>query len=249
SDFDWNYLLDFTDSKNKISYAGSFGPRKPSIEKERLLRQLSRFKNLSVRESGAAEFIEQNSSLKCQVVPDPTLLLSAGTWGNLAGEKPLLSSPYIFVYAPHFRRGLIDFALKLSEKTGLPLVLTNRVSLKEQLRLRLKGKVIYRMDAGPAEFLNLIRNASYVVSGSFHAIVFSLIFGVPFFALGGHKDNRMKEILTKARCIDRIVDGEHPEMYDKIINEAGSMPQFDKIIEPDVTAAIEYLKSALDIDS
>ena len=53
TDFDWSYYLEFIDSKNKISYAGSFGPIKrnwTNEEKRRVVRNLKKYKYISVRE-------------------------------------------------------------------------------------------------------------------------------------------------------------------------------------------------------
>ncbi len=51
---------------------------------------------------------------------------------------------------------------------------------------------------GPADFLTLIDKAACVVSNSFHATVFSILYGKPFLTFGTEKSSsRMKTLLTK----------------------------------------------------
>ena len=52
-----------------------------------------------------------------------------------------------------------------------------------------------RQDTGPAEFLNLIKNAELVCGNSFHLVVFSIIFKKEFFVLS-LKDARMETLLN-----------------------------------------------------
>ena len=58
-------------------------------------------------------------------------------------------------------------------------------------------------EVGPAEFLNLLKNASLVIGKSFHLVVFSLLFHKDFIAVDGDNDARMKSILTKLQISER----------------------------------------------
>ena len=64
-----------------------------------------------------------------------------------------------------------------------------------------------RVDRPVTEFVSLFRNASHVVTTSFHGIVFSIIFGVPFYAfpLWGGYDLRYTELLRSVGAEDRLV--------------------------------------------
>ena len=64
-----------------------------------------------------------------------------------------------------------------------------------------------RVNRPVTEFISLFRNASYVVTTSFHGIVFSIIFGIPFYALplwGGY-DLRYIELLKSLGAEDRLI--------------------------------------------
>ena len=67
-----------------------------------------------------------------------------------------------------------------------------------------------RVDRPVTEFVSLFRKASHVVTTSFHGIVFSIIFGVPFYAfpLWGGYDLRYIELLKSLGAEDRLVSYE-----------------------------------------
>jgi len=61
--------------------------------------------------------------------------------------------------------------------------------------------------AGPLDFLELIMNAEFIVSTSFHGVVFSIIFEKQFCACGmkGHSE-RVRSLLSKLSIEDRLID-------------------------------------------
>lgn len=246
-DFDWSYYLNFTDSLNKISYASSFGLKAPDKKILQIKEQLSKFKFISAREKGSADYIENIIGKFIAIMPDPTLILPRDHWAQLAGDASLMNDSYIFVYTPFARAGTVEIAIHLSNLTGLPIVISNEPASKDLVKLLIKKNIRFKLDAGPVEFLNLIKNASYVVSGSFHAVVFSLIFHRPFIAVDGLQDNRMKELLYKYRCEDMAV---MIEKDGKFILEAppGDIPYgVDNSIAEERRRALEYLENVLEI--
>ena len=64
----------------------------------------------------------------------------------------------------------------------------------------------YELAVGPWEFLDILSKADLVVSGSFHAVVFSVIFNRPFWAINGDKDNRMRTFLKNTHLLHRSID-------------------------------------------
>lgn len=246
-DFDWAYFLDFSESLNKISYASSFGPNIPHVHQERIAERVNAFKSVSVREQSAADFLMSITDREYEVMPDPTLLLTSSDWDRLIDSEPLIAGDYILVYSPGWRNGLISFAERLSKIHKLPIIFSNSYGARQRLRVAFNKNVRYRLDAGPREFLNLMKNARYAVCGSFHAIVFALIFKVPFFAIGGGADNRMKTLLTKFGLMDRVVDGNANKSFDDIIFNEQEMPDSDEIMTNERRKAFAYLSRALDL--
>ena len=63
---------------------------------------------------------------------------------------------------------------------------------------------------GPKEFLTLIRFSKFVICKSFHAVIFSMFFSRPFYAVDGMNDNRVANLLSKhsiaseAFCMNQV---------------------------------------------
>ena len=80
------FTLNFVpDNVKKISYASSFGVSYYEKAQEQKARHfLSRINYLSVREQSGQEIIKTLTGRDAELVCDPTLLLSADKWNNLA---------------------------------------------------------------------------------------------------------------------------------------------------------------------
>ena len=98
-----------------------------------------------------------------------------------------------------------EYARLLGEKTGLPVVQLCGI------RRKVHPKARCILDAGPAEFLSLFQNASYVCTNSFHGTVFSVQFQKPFFTavapseLAAPERSRTFSILSRLGLTDRII--------------------------------------------
>ena len=99
-------------------------------------------------------------------------------------------------------------------------------------------------DAGPAEFLWLIKNASCVVTNSFHGTAFSVNFGTPFYAVlmpdrGGNA--RITSLLNSVNLMDRIVyEGDAMPVF-----SAFDIDLVQRNIQPLRNESISFLKKAL----
>lgn len=201
-DFDWSYFLDFTpDSSRRISYAISAGPHPKEAYAEkadyvpRIKENLNRFDAISVRDNDTKAEIDAivEGAKEVNVHVDPTLLLTADEWSKLAGDEPLIKKPYVFFYNPYWIGNVFEQAVELGKITNLPVV--NSVPNMVALVKRMKFEKYF--ESGPKEFLNLVKNADYVVGRSFHLMVFCAIFHKKFIAIDGMGDSRISELLRK----------------------------------------------------
>lgn len=202
TNFDTSYFLDFVDKgKKKYSYAASIGEHLPPEqlrgEYSRLLKQFDR---ILVREAYGADIVEELTGERPECVCDPTLLLSAGEWARFA-KAPRKKENYILVYQLGINKEIVDFARRMAKKTGYRIV---------YIPFPLVGllKCSCRIAIGPSEWLGLFQNASYVVSDSFHGVVFSLLFNRPFFTMvnGHHTNRRVEQLLKKVNLSHRTID-------------------------------------------
>ncbi len=170
------FFLNFGEKTTKrISYAASFGI--PSISKD-IKKQtqlyLSCFNKISVRECTGAKIL-QELGYNSTVVVDPVFLLKSSEWKDLiTTTKRIIKEDYILVYDIFQDNEQLTTATKeLSAKYNLKIVSINDNKKSSYAHINISN-------GGPIEFLNLLYNASFVISCSFHATAFSVIFNKPF---------------------------------------------------------------------
>ena len=235
SDNDNWYYLAFAEPEQRIALSPSIGVSKLSKRQmERLREGVSGFSRLSVRERRGAELIKECSGLDAEVICDPTLVLSADEWREVADGRCTPASPYVFTYL----LGGVGFEAaevieKVSKYGRLPIVaLSDRQNDGEP-------------DAGPAEFIDLIDHAAHVVTDSFHAAVFSSILQTPLTIV--HREGGMGmfsrlEQLSEMLGIEEKVYG--TAVFD--IARSGDYEGVPEAIEREGNRFIEYLKGCLD---
>ncbi len=179
------YLAFVPNEKSKTAYGPSIGISDlPDYAKEDFKYYLSRFQNLSVREDRGVELCKIYADVDAKWVCDPTMLLTADEWEKIALPIPFLKKPYIFCYlfgdTPTYKSSIQHLKEKLG---GENLDIVNIPFSKRDL-----SKEYHQiLQAGPLEFISLIKNAEYVLTDSFHASVFSILFKKNFFTLLRHK--------------------------------------------------------------
>lgn len=172
-----NCCLAFTDKK-KVSYAASFGiPKLPEAWQTLMAPLLSDFDVLSVREQEGRKLL-QEMGCACEVVLDPTMLLTAEEWREVESAEVGSGENYALVF----------FLGKQPE--------TVKQKIREEAQ-KAGQKVIDLMDPacpyytkGPGTFVELIDKAAMVYTDSFHASVFSILFHRPFAVFARQHANR-----------------------------------------------------------
>lgn len=165
---DYTYFLNFVKKPNKkISYAASTGSGSFEYgDINEIKKDLEDFDEITVRESELKSYMENNFNIKSEKVLDPVFLLSVDEWNKFIKND---SSPkYVFVYMLN-ENGVYDIAKKISNKLNIKVICVQNTFSK-------KIKAKYKLNASVEEFLNLIKNAEYVVTDSFHGAAFSIIF-------------------------------------------------------------------------
>lgn len=216
SDQVWNYesmngdptfFCDFAQGKPRISYASSFTRDVISDKyKESYANLLSGYEGLGVRELSAVDIIKEMTGKQAKVVCDPTLLLTPTEYGELKSAvrinngKPYILA-YILDYAYNPYPTIISVIDKASKELGLEVIYLHANSINN-FHL---GKSI--TSAGPKEFLQLISQASFVITSSFHGVAFSLNFGIPFYAItpSSKQDDRIYSLLHKVGASSRAI--------------------------------------------
>ncbi len=185
SDQIWNCLngfimpfyLDFVKKGKKVAYAASIGISQiPAGRKETFWSLVSSFDAISVREQAANTLLEKEFAIRSQVVCDPVLLLQQEHWNSLSGDTGK-NEKYILCYCLGNIEDVNQCLRRLKDKYDLPVYLLSRSGYSKICH----DKLI--CDAGPLEFLTLIKNAELVVCSSFHGTVFSTVFEKNFISV------------------------------------------------------------------
>lgn len=165
---------------NKISYATSFGVSSvPQKYKEKYNYFLNRINHVSIREDSGIKLAKELAGINGELVCDPTILLTKEEWDEIAVKERIINDKYILCYFLGSNVEHRKFAERLREKTGYKIVSLNHAD--EYVKYSDKFADITPYDIGPREWINLIKNAEYVCTDSFHGTVFSLIFNKVFF--------------------------------------------------------------------
>lgn len=181
-----------------IAYAASLGGSALSSEYDQeFAKLLCHVDVISLREAEAVPYVKQFCEKPLEVVLDPVFLLKPEKWKRI--EFLPKRSGYILLYLTEPNEELISYIKNLSRDRGLPIV-----ELKANAGVTDESFEAERT-AGPAEFLGLIHKADYVVTNSFHATAFSIIYQKQFMVfLHTNRGARLRNILRIYGLEDRL---------------------------------------------
>jgi hypothetical protein len=201
------YFLSFAGTQTRrISYAASIGHSEKATMEEAwqkiLSEKLKQMDAISVREASGIELVSELCGRTDAVhVVDPTLLLDRTYYEKIAG-KAKRKNGMILNYMLHGLEQDADEACRqIAESQNFHIVKcdVHKTSLHRGYHL-----------PSPSGWLREIRDASFVVTNSFHGTVFCLIFHVPFIALliGGNigsMNSRIVDLLSAVGLTNRII--------------------------------------------
>lgn len=173
---------------NTVAYATSFGQSKlPKDSAKKAKVFLKKIRHISVREESGQKLIKDLVGRDVPVVCDPTLLFTGDEWMAIQKIEPIIKGRYILCYFLGNNPPHREFAKKLKEKTGCRIVALTHLDEYVKSDEHYADETPY--DIGPAEFLNLIRNAEFVCTDSFHCSVFSILYKRQFFTFRRYTRN------------------------------------------------------------
>ncbi len=235
------YTLNFgSDKINRVSYAASIG--KSSLGQEDYKTKLSRLNYISVREKTAKDLLEPVLNRKIEVVLDPTLLISGKEWEKEFDLSNNVNEKYILTYYVEENEEYVKIVNELSRKTNLKVI-----NFEKRDRHNYVNFMKSAYTEGPEEFVRLIKNAEYVVTTSFHATVFSILFHKRFFVVP-HKTtgSRVTDLIDKLHIKNRIYYTIDEFKDYKNYKEEVDYTESDKILLEEREKSINFLKKAID---
>ena len=205
------YLLDFVPAeKRKFSYAASVAVAIPDSCGERYRSAVPKLDGASVRERSAQAMLRDICGCDVEWVLDPVMTLTPSDWESVIAA-PVIEGPYLFCYFLGEDRALRSFAKRYAKRCGLKLVTLPFAGPEHSFSdFTFGDERLYA--AGPAEYLSLIRNAACVLTDSFHAAAFSILFQRPFWVLDRSAfrgaDLRVTDLLSTFGLQERLLSVE-----------------------------------------
>lgn len=245
------YTLNFVPKTvNSIAYSTSFGQSSLPKDSEKKARVfLKKIKHIGVREESGQKLVKKLAHRDVPVVCDPTLLFDGEEWMDIQQEEAIIKEPYIFCYFLGNNPPHREFAKKLRAVTGCKIVALTH--LDEFVKCDEDYADEKKYDVDPADFLNLVRNASYVCTDSFHCSVFSILYKKDFFTFRRYArqtkqstNSRLDTLFKLAGITGKVKNGD--ENINECIKETVDYEEVHKNLEKIRKESYDYLKKALE---
>ena len=206
----FNYYLDFLEKNEKIrkiSYAASFGVNEweyDNLETEKCSKLIQQFDAVSVRERSGVELCEKHLNRKgASHVLDPTLLLTANDYSKLINNYK--NDIGLFTYILDFSEEKKQFITNCSNILNLK---THSNQAKKSHKDLSPNKDINDFIIPPiSDWLKGFRDAEFIITDSFHGMVFSIINQKPFFVIVNNNRgaSRFESLLSQLEIEKRLI--------------------------------------------
>lgn len=238
-------------SKLTLSYAASTGRiHFDQMQREKLKKAMENTQYISIREKESIPELKRLTHKKIEYVLDPTLLLSRDDWNKICSHR-LIEEEYMFCYFLSDNTNIRKVACEYARHRKLKLV--TLPFLNGTYRKADDGFGDYALyDVSPKELLSLFRYASFVMTDSFHAAVFSHIYAKEFVVSGGGKDEmgcRMLSLTELFGTETRYIKEHQDVSVDKLIAlEKETLKLRYDYYDMMKEKSLNYLKGALSDD-
>lgn len=229
-ELDW-YFLDFCNNSQKIPLSPSIGINELPDEYNQLFKEkLNSFNYLSCREYEGSQIISKLTGKVVETVIDPTMMLTIDEWDKII-KKPDFhkDEKYVLLYFLGELTNENKKVISILEKRGYKIINILDINSKYYV-------------CGPSEFVWLIKNASLMITDSFHGCVFSILYHTPFISFN-RKDKlqmncRINTLLKKFNFEERMFNDNFD--IDKIIYQDFS--KVEEILDVERNKFLNFIK-------
>ena len=204
------YFLNFVKDKSikKIAYGASFGLEKWQYDRETTLdlaKLAEDFDYISVRESDAVDLCKNYLHIDSEHVLDPTLLLGKEKYLDLIKGFESKSKNKLFTYILDKDLYKNDWINKISADKNLPVT---EIELFKNKNIPLIHEIDKIVTPHVETWLANFRDAEFVITDSFHGMVFSIIFNKEFLVFVNNERgaSRFYSLLKFLNLEDRIIN-------------------------------------------
>lgn len=235
------YTLNFVpDDVCKIALSTSFGiSQLPKRQAELAKKFLPRYNHLSIREKSGQKLIKELTGIDVPVVCDPTLLFDSSDWDSLMPKENFAEGKYVFCYFLGNNPGHRTWTRRFADANGCRIIQMQHCDEYIKSDEGFADETPYNV--GPIEFVQLIRNAEYVVTDSFHCTVFSMLYRKNFFSFRRYNNDgvtstngRLYSLLSLVNLGSRLLTGEEPvdmvrksiDSFDEVHSKLSELREF-----------------------
>lgn len=226
----------------RISYAASFGVDQweySDKESKIIANLLNSFDGVSVRENFSVNLMRKHLSISSSFVLDPTMLLDSDDYNKLTeGFDEQTFQKVIVSYILDTNEEIEAFISKISTEKSLAVVRIN--SDCDNIKLTVEARI-----QPPIEnWLSAFRNTDFIITDSFHACVFSIIYRKPFIVLGNKNRGlgRFISLLETFQLMDHLIF--RLEDYDST-RDYSIGPEVEQVIDRMRTHSYTFLNNVL----
>lgn len=230
------FFLDFVpEEKIKASYAASFATDSINDEIKPIVKErVNKLSGVGVREKSGVKILENLQVTSAVNVVDPVFLLEKEDWDYIAKRE--FEEDYVLIYDFDNSELIKKLALSIKNIKGYKIYSINPGNHKYVDKSFRYG--------GPEFFVSLIKNAKYVISNSFHAAVFSIIYEKDFLIINRKEsiNTRMRDLLDDINLNDRLIDAS----YDNVVIDREidyKLPK--KILKKKIEFSKQYIDNVL----
>lgn len=234
--FDDGFFANYSCMKNNsIAFSASFGDTLIQDEEYDILNdRISNFKSIGLREQRMLEYVSSNADCPVARTIDPTLLLEPQEFEEITAERQE-EEKYLLLYSRRYNDNMQKYAETIAKKNGWKIV---EISLRATNAD--KGHIM-RYDAGVEEFLSLIKYAEYIVTNSFHGLMFSVQFKKQFAIFSRETgDSKIQEALDLFGLRENLLT----DYTDKKLH-IDDYESIHRKIEIERKASLEFLEQGL----
>ena len=231
-------FLASSESTKRIAYAPSFGTDEWEYTQEETKRcagLLQRFDSISVREISGVRLCKDKLGRESTHVLDPTMLLDVNDYLDLSQNVPT---------SPASKKNLLVYVLDLTDE---------KRAVMDHLARNLELNPIHanRLDANGSsipveEWVAGFRDSAFVLTDSFHACVFSILFNKPFIAYGNARRGlaRFESLLSIFGLKSRLIS-EPSQATPELINSTINWQEVNCKVAERRAASMHFLSDSL----
>lgn len=192
---------------------------------------------ISVREKSNVDFIQSLTDKKVYQCYDPVFLVDADYYDDMIGIAQVEPSEqkFIYVYILEYNQEIVDYANKIAKEKNLKICYYSANH---------KNYAVESEDCstdGPAEFLYRLKNAEYILTNSFHCIVFSLLFKKQFLSFIRSSVSIKSTDLLREFGLESRIATKNSDIDSKI-----DFSLVDEKLKQIKESSLSYLKNALE---